>query len=294
MSPLNSVLTRPTPSSAAAAIRQKVHRTTRLVAAGLAAMSVICSAPPAQAAELLSVQGHLMRWRSEAPAGRTIITYSTLTGPYSVQNDKRILSPTNCTTMHAFADIVGKSPALSEEKAKRELQSAFQAWERVAAIAFVEVDDPRLANIVIGAADDPGGHAFANLSYQGEKGSSPVTMALGKPEPLRSAADAQNDDGSMVPIDQAYVCLNPKSRWKIGFDGDLNVYDLKHTFMHEIGHAIGLDHPGSTGAVMAFRYDERVRDLQPSDIGGVQRLYGAPASAEPAAKLSVAWLSQRK
>jgi ApaG protein len=28
-------------------------------------------------------------------------------------------------------------------------------------------------------------------------------------------------DGSMVPIDQAYVCLNPKSRWKIGFDGAL-------------------------------------------------------------------------
>jgi len=50
--------------------------------------------------------------------------------------------------------------------------------------------------------------------------------------------------------------------------------------MHEIGHAIGLDHPDSRGAVMAFRYDERVRDLQPSDIDAVQRLYGAPASAE--------------
>jgi predicted Zn-dependent protease len=183
--------------------------------------------------------------------------------------------------MHAFADIVGKSPALPEEKAKRELQSAFQAWEHVAALAFIEVDDPLLANIVIGAADDPGGRAFANLSYRSENGLRPVTMALGKPElPPSAATDAKNDDGSMAPIDQAYVCLNPNSRWKIGFDGNLDVYDLRHTFMHEIGHAIGLDHPNSTGAVMAFRYDERVRDLQPSDVDAVQRLYGAPASAD--------------
>jgi predicted Zn-dependent protease len=276
-----AVLIQPTLSNAVRAIRQKVHMMTRLAATGLAAMSVICSAQPARAGELLRVQGHLMRWASEAPVGRTIITYSTLTGPYLVQNGKSILSPTNCAKMHAFADIAGRSPTLSEEKAKRELQSALQAWERVAAIAFVEVDDPRRANIVIGAADDPGGRAFANLSYRSEKGLRPVTMALGKPEPLPSAkTHAENDDGAMVPIDQAYVCLNPKSRWKIGFDGDLDVYDLRHTFMHEIGHAIGLDHPDSTGAVMAFRYDERVRELQPSDIDGVQRLYGAPASAD--------------
>ncbi len=257
-----AVLIQPTLSNAAATIRQKLHMMTRLAATGLAAMSLICSAPPAHAGELLRLQGHLMRWPSETAAGRTIITYSILTGPYLVQNGKRILSPTNCAKMHAFADVVGTSPPLSEEKANRELQSAFQAWERVAAIAFVEVAEPRLANIVIGAADDPGGRAFANLSYRSEKGLRPVTMALGKPEPLPPAtADAKSDDGSMVPIDQAYVCMNPKSRWKIGFDGDLDVYDLRHTFMHEIGHAIGLDHPDSTGAVMAFRYDERVREL---------------------------------
>ncbi len=272
-----ATLMQSTLSNAAAAVRQRLHEMTRLAATGLAAMSVICSAPPAHAGELLRVHGHLMRWPSEAPAGRTIITYATLTGPYSVQNDERTLSPTNCAKMHGFADIVGKSSALPEEKAKRALQSAFQAWERVAAIAFVEVDDPRLANIVIGAADDPGGRAFANLRYRSENGLRPITMALGKAEPLPSAAiDAKDNDGSMAPIEQAYVCLNPKSHWKIGFDGDLDVYDLRHTFMHEIGHAIGLDHPDSTGAVMAFRYDERVRDLQQSDIDGVQKLYGAP------------------
>ena len=254
----------------------------RLVAlAGLAALSSLYNAAFADAGELLRVQGHLMRWAPEAAGGKTVITYSILQGPYQVESGKSILSPSNCARMHAFADIVAKSPGITKEKAKNELQAALRTWENVADIAFAEVNDPSLANIVIGAADDPGGRAFANLSYRSEKGLTPVTMALGKPDASASPAlEDKSGDGSIVPIDQAYVCLNPKSRWKTGFDGNLDVYDLRHTFTHEVGHAIGLDHPDSTGAVMAFRYDERVRDLQPSDIAGVQRLYGAHAAAD--------------
>ncbi len=250
----------------------------RVALAGLAAVSSLGNAALAEAGELLRVEGYLMRWAPEAAGGKTIITYSILQGAYHVKTRKSILSPSNCAKMHAFSDIVAKSPDLTEEKAKNELQAALQRWESVANIAFIEMNDPSLANIVIGAADDPGGRAFANLSYRGEKGPTPVTMALGN-APASPVLDDNGGDGSVVPIDQAYVCLNPKSRWKIGFDGNLDVYDLRHTFTHEVGHAIGLDHPDSTGAVMAFRYDERVRDLQPSDIAGVRRLYG-PRAAE--------------
>ncbi len=250
----------------------------RVALAGLAAVSSLGNAALAEAGELLRVEGYLMRWAPEAAGGKTIITYSILQGAYHVKTRKSILSPSNCAKMHAFSDIVAKSPDLTEEKAKDELQAALQRWESVANIAFIEINDPRLANIVFGAADDPGGRAFANLSYRGEKGPTPVTMALGN-APASPVLDDNGGDGSVVPIDQAYVCLNPKSRWKIGFDGNLDVYDLRHTFTHEVGHAIGLDHPDSTGAVMAFRYDERVRDLQPSDIAGVRRLYG-PRAAE--------------
>ncbi len=250
----------------------------RVALAGLAAVSSFGNAALAEAGELLRVEGYLMRWAPEAAGGKTIITYSILQGAYHVKTRKSILSPSNCAKMHAFSDIVAKSPDLTEEKAKDELQAALQRWESVANIAFIEMNDPKLANIVIGAADDPGGRAFANLSYRGEKGPTPVTMALGN-APASPVLDDNGGDGSVVPIDQAYVCLNPKSRWKIGFDGNLDVYDLRHTFTHEVGHAIGLDHPDSTGAVMAFRYDERVRDLQPSDIAGVRRLYG-PRAAE--------------
>jgi len=247
----------------------------------VAAVSILSNIGCANAGVLLQVQGHMMRWAPDAEGTTTVVTYSILTSPYQVQSKKSILSPSNCARMHAFADIVAISPGISEEMAKKELHSALRAWENAADIAFVEVSDPRLANIVIGAAEDPGGRAFANLSYRSETGITPVTMALGKPSPVPVArAGSSESDGSIVAIDQAYVCLNPKSRWKIGFDGNLDVYDLRHTFTHEVGHAIGLDHPDSTGAVMAFRYDERVRNLQPSDIEGVRRLYGARGGDE--------------
>jgi hypothetical protein len=244
------------------------------VLAMLAVMSLVFDATAGQGAALLQVQGHTIRWTPDAATPVTVITYSILNGPYIVQSGKSILSPSNCARMHAFAGIVAATAGVSEEAAKKELRAAFQAWEAVANVEFVEVGDPGIANIVIGAADDPGGRAFANLSYRTEKGVTPVTMALGKPRSTAAHDDAIGD-GSPVAIDQAYVCLNGKSQWKAGFDGNLDVYDLRHTFTHEVGHAIGLDHPDSTGAVMAFRYDERVRGLQASDIAAAQRLYGA-------------------
>lgn len=81
----------------------------------------------------------------------------------------------------------------------------------------------------------------------------------------------------MRTIEQSLVCLNPAHEWKVGFDGNKDVYDIRYTLTHEIGHAIGLDHPGPSGQVMGFRYTEDFADLQPGDLRGVQRLYGRPA-----------------
>jgi hypothetical protein len=241
----------------------------------LTAALISAGAAPAGAGPLLEVNGRLLKWDSRAPGAATTVTYALLTGPYVLPDGKRILSPDNCSSMHAFADIVHSSPGIAAEAAERELRAAFAAWEGAANIVFAEVSNPLKANIVIGAQDFPVGRAFTNLSYLSSHGILPVEKALGVPGPApQSPAGEPSDAGS--GIEQSYVCLNPKVRWKSGFDGNLDIYDLRHTFTHEIGHAIGLDHPGSSGAIMAYRYDERVRELQPSDIAAAQRLYGAP------------------
>jgi hypothetical protein len=124
-------------------------------------------------------------------------------------------------------------------------------WQSVASIDFRETRVTKSANIVIGAQGEPEGWAFSNVSYD-----------AGSPEAAK-------------PITQSLICLNPLKPWKVGFDGNLKIYDLRYTIAHEVGHAIGLDHPEDDNQIMGFRYQEHFRDLQPGDIAGATLLYGA-------------------
>ena len=118
---------------------------------------------------------------------------------------------------------------------RQSLRTAFARWADAANISFVEVAHADEADIVIGEQSAPRGHAFTNV-------------ALG-----------QSNGSTFRPIVKSLICLNPEANWKVGFDSNLNSYDLVHTFTHEIGHAIGLDHPGARGHVMSFRYRKRMR-----------------------------------
>ena len=200
--------------------------------------------------KVLRYQGNPVRWQRPFEGGSAEITYRVLTGPQAFADAG------NCRGMTAFDGLLAAS-GIAPSTLDSELATAFAMWGAVTGLTFRKAGTDEPAGIVIGAQANPIGWAFADVIYDAES-----------PQHIK-------------PISQALICLNPKRRWKVGFDGNLRVYDLRYTFAHEIGHAIGLDHPKGPGQIMDHRYEERFRDLQPGDVMGATKLYAVPVGPNP-------------
>jgi hypothetical protein len=193
----------------------------------------------------IRMDGNLVRWQVPAGAARPEITYRVLAGPQAFS------SALNCRAMTGLHGLLAAS-GIASSTFDSELVAAFAMWEAAADLTFRKAAPDEPANILIGAQRDPEGWAFANLTYDA---ASPLAIK---------------------PISRALICLNPERLWKVGFDGNLEACDLRRTLAHEIGHAIGLDHPSGPNQIMGHRYEERFRDLQSGDVLGAVALYGAP------------------
>jgi hypothetical protein len=191
---------------------------------------------------LLDLENQSVKWQSPTFGRGAVVTYAFATSPVATPGAR------NCASMlpPAYAYEPSKIDPL---RFRREVAAAFRMWESVANLTFRETGDPAAAGILIGAQAEPLGRAFTNVALKEGTGDKKV-------------------------ISRSLICLNPKQPWKIGFDGRLGVYDLRYTIAHEIGHAIGLDHPSAAGQLMSYRYDERQTGLQTGDINGAVLLYG--------------------
>lgn len=210
----------------------------------------------------LELEKHHVKWGESAAGTGAEVTYAFVTRSVHFDDAR------NCRGMQALDGLSARS-AIGRPALEREAAAAFAMWQAVADIRFRRTDDPARAQILIGAQTTPRGVAFTDVAYEPE------------------------GDDDIRGIRRSLICLNPEKPWKVGFGGDLSVYDLRYAFAHEIGHAIGLDHPSPSGEVMSFKYDERFRALQSGDIAGAAALYGphrgtvagdAPAPVAPATR----------
>jgi hypothetical protein len=93
---------------------------------------------------------------------------------------------------------------------------------------------------------------------------------------------------------EADVLFNRNQSWdsyrgplRFGSNG-YAIADIRRVLIHELGHALGLDHPDDHGQHVNAIMNSKISDLEAlttDDISGAQRLYGAaqPASTPPGA-----------
>ncbi|MCG7498240.1 matrixin family metalloprotease [Vibrio sp. Of7-15] len=144
---------------------------------------------------------------------------------------------------------------------KDEIIAAFDAWSAVADLTFIEVADPGVGWLDVGA--DAVDIRITGHVFDGALGT--LAHAFFPPENGGAAAGDLHFD-----IDEL---------WKIGFGGP--GFDIFQVAAHEIGHSIGLDHTAVPDSLMNPFISEAFRGPQADDIAGAIHIYGPAAILIP-------------
>lgn len=207
----------------------------------LLALSPPLAAEPANY-RLLHIDDRPVKWGAPQLGREATVSYAF------VKETTRFPDARNCQEMAPLAALAGAA-SLSEAALMDEAARAFTLWEAAANVKFVKADSVEDADILIGAEPALRGSARADVQ-------------------------AGKDSGPIGVLQRGLICLSTAQHWKIGFGGSSDAQDLRYTLAHEIGHTLGLNHPGPAGELMSFHYGESFSGLQPGDIAGAVVLYG--------------------
>lgn len=139
---------------------------------------------------------------------------------------------------------------------KTAIRDAAALWESVADVNLVEVADSGAPFGTPGnQQDDP---RFGDIRFFGTSWS-PGTLGVSNLPPPFNGGTAAGD-----------IILNTDQAWAIG-----QTYDVETVAIHEIGHALGLDHSAYSDAVMYAYYNGTKQFPTADDVGGIRSIYGA-------------------
>lgn len=196
---------------------------------------------------LLKLDGQVVKWGAKKFGRGATVTYGL------AQERRQFPGARNCRVIDPLDELLSRS-RISMQGFRDAVRHAAAMWEAAAALRLIPAGDGE-PDILLGAQVVPRGIAFADVSHDGK------TDAV--------------DNPAIATIERSLICLNPERAWILGTgDGPPPGFALRLVLAHELGHAIGLDHPGPSGSLMSFKYDARLAALQPGDLAGVILLYG--------------------
>jgi hypothetical protein len=135
---------------------------------------------------------------------------------------------------------------ITDVEFQKEINEALASWENVADIRFSQVPDSASVDIRFGWRDIDG----------------------------KGGILGQTTVPSTGRLEKTIIALDTDEDWFLSGNAPVGKIDFSSTTIHEIGHAIGIDHSESTLSLMNATYSNTIFNLQEDDINAATSIYG--------------------